>query len=305
MAPDLSSSAHESDVGNLSTADQPDESYIAKLRSLVSRRWWLLAAGSALGGVLGVFFAGEAPVYEASAIVFLTPASEPSGLMTAAGLHVVLSSQTNALAVLERLGLNRPPHALDAETFLRKALTIEQIPNGYFFRINVRLADPQLAASAANAISERGVELMLRLWHDVLAAKPAEIEKQFEQARVALARAEDRLVHYKRPADSPARVQSTSTEDDLERLRQEVEIRRLVYIETGARYQRARADFAATTPPLRITDRAIPPAQPISLSRAERVALGVLAGLIAAACVAIALEMRRLSYWSAANGRRG
>jgi uncharacterized protein involved in exopolysaccharide biosynthesis len=271
MAPDLSTSAHQTDVGNLCTAGQPDELYGLRLRSLLLRRWWVLAAGLALGASLGLIFGGEAPVYEASATVYLTPASEPSGLMTAAGLNVVLSSQTNALAIVKRLGLDRPPRALNAETFLRRALTIEQVPNGYFFRVKVRLADPQLAAAAANEICERGVELMLQLWLDVLAAKPAAVQRQLEQARVALATAEDRLSHYKRPAAAPAGAPIKTSEDELGMLRDEVEIKRIVYIETGARYDRARADFAATTPPLRITDRAIPPVQPASLSRCQRV----------------------------------
>lgn len=303
MAPELPSSARDGGIGHVWAAEARGASYRVKLKYLVLRRWWFLAAGVVLGAALGVFFAAEAPAYEASATVYLTPVFEPSGLMTATGLHLVLNNQTNALAVLHQLGLTRPPQSLDTQTFLREALSIEEVPNGYFFKVKVRLADPELAANAANAIAERGVELMSRLWRDALAAKPAQVEKQFEDARVALAQAERQLLQYKgRIAPSaPARI--SSPKDELGRLQEEVEIKRLVYIDTGSRVQRARADLATTTPPLRIVDKAIPPAQPVSLPRSRRIALSALAGLIVAACMAVTLETRWLSGRSAANGR--
>ena len=270
------------------------------------RRWWVLALGAALGASLGMLFAKAPPLYEASTTVFLTPVFEPSGLATATGLHVVLNNQTNASAVLEQLGLSGgETPAVDPGRFLRDALTIEQVRNGYFFRIRVRMQEPLLASRAANALSERAVELMTRLWLDALAPKSKAAENELEAARLALEAAEKRLMQHKESNSAPARAAKDPPkmpDAELASLAAQVEIKRLTYIEAGARFERARAELGATTPPLRLVDRAVAPGQRVSLSARHRIAFGVLAGLVAAACLAVALESRQFLRGSTSHG---
>ena len=293
----------DSDAG-LAPLERDDEAQVRRSVLILLRRWWLLAAGMIAGALLGALASRTRPMYEAFATVLLIPSGDASQIFTGPGLQTVLTNQANTSDVLQQLGLDRPPYGVNTATFLRESVFVEQIPNAYFFRVKVRFEDPQLAARAATALAERGVELMARLWSETAATSPAQLEKQVEAARLALAVAEQTLAEYrKRNGVAPdSRSGGASIDTTLGRLEADAEITRRAYIETGARYEQARIEMALATPRLRLVDRAAPPQRPVTQPRNRLIALGVAAGLLAAACAALALEWRA---GAAATSHRG
>src|SRR5687768_2184221 len=92
--------------------------------------------------------------------------------------------------VVRELKHDQPPHSLTAEGFRTRAMSVEEVPGTFVSRVRVRLADPQLAASASTRTAEGFSDLTARIWHAWLTADRAQLETQTEAARAQLAEAE-------------------------------------------------------------------------------------------------------------------
>ena len=274
---------------------------VEKWARLLLRRSTVLLVGTLIGALLGVLAAASTPVtYEAVATVLLTSPEDKneSGIFNAPAVRMILTNQTIASDVVSEAGLGNEPGAVSAQTFLSKALTVDPINNTNLFRVAVRVEDPQRAAKAATRVAERGAELMGRVWRDTAAGRRTQLERQVEESRRATLEAEHRLAAYKqtqgitRRSGVPPAPSRASDDTNLRKLEDEAEILRKVYVELGARRELARFEMESATPPLRVIDKAAVPTEPLPSTRTRTIALGLLAGLVLAACLVIAREWR-------------
>ena len=254
---------------------------------LLLNRWAILAAGALFGALLGFAVGARTPpVYAATATVLLSPPPDPAGVFTVPGMRAVVISQSISSKLAEELRATGRYDGGAPE--ILAALSIEQVLNTQLFHVTVRLHDPQLAATAATRASELAVTFMSGLWRELLAEKRTQLDQQMEEARLAIVEVERQLLGTPRPASmpsssQPARGLSPATE---------LEMQRRVYIETAARLAQSRIELAGAGAPLRLIDAAAVPAAPLPAGRRRTIALGLLAGLILAACLVIAREWR-------------
>lgn len=124
------------------------------------------------------------------------------------------------------------------------------------------------------------------------APNPPSLEDRLAESRTrgkVLAEAQKRL---KRSAAANTLGDAYSNEFELVRLENDVELRRKVYMDLGERLEQARVELASTPRPLRVLDAAAVPNHPLHGTRTRTVALGLLAGLVLAACFVVAREWR-------------
>ena len=278
-----------SPAGTIELPQQHDEVQVDKWMRLLLNRWAVLAAGALLGALVG--FAAVArtpPVYEATATVLLSPPPDPAGVFTVPGMRAVVISQSISSKLAEEL---RATGRYDGGVHeILAALSIEQVLNTQLFRVTVRLHDPQLAATAATRASELAVEFMAGLWRELSAEKRTQLDQQMAQARLAIGEVERHLTGTPRTASVPASPQKPP--GGVLSPATELELQRRVYVETAARLAQAKIELAGAVAPLRLIDAAAVPDRPLPTGRRRTVALGLLAGLILAACLVIAREWR-------------
>jgi uncharacterized protein involved in exopolysaccharide biosynthesis len=331
---------------------EDDDAAAIRWLGVMAHAWGILAIGALIGGLVGFAAALRTPpLFEAVATVFLNPPRSNPDLFTTAAMRTIFSNPSVSSDVVRELGIDRPPHSLTPGRFQTRALTVEDVPNSYLARVKVRLPDPELAATAANRVAERLSDLTSRIWTDWIKAERAQLERQTEEARLGLARAEqewlaarlatpdtsvhidvpravmtESLIPFQGSAQKPSPSKQPTLEDrlaesrkrgalaqearkrlkpseialgkaygnefELVRLENEVELRRTVFMEFGARLQATGVELASTPRPLRVLDRAAVPNYPLPGTRTRTVALGLLGGLILAACLVVAREWR-------------
>lgn len=79
---------------------------------------------------------------------------------------------------------------------------------------------------------------------------------------------------------------------ELVRLENEVEVRRAVFMDVADELERVRLEVAATPSPLNLVEPAVVPKYPLAGTGKRTIALGVLAGLVLAACFVVSREWR-------------
>jgi uncharacterized protein involved in exopolysaccharide biosynthesis len=275
-------------AGPVTVPRPDDEVQVEKWVRLLLNRWALLAAGALIGALLGFAAAARTPgIYEATSTVLLNPPPDPAGVFTVPGMRAVVISQSIASQLVGELRATGRYEG-SVQTFLG-SLSMEQVLNTQLFRVTVRLDDPQLAATAATRASELAVEFMSRLWQEMTAERRAQLEQQMEQARRALVDVEQELAGSR---GTSATAPPTLKSSERARSATELDIQRRVYIEMGARLAQARIELAGAPAPLRLIDAAAVPDVPLPRGRQRTVALGLLAGLVLAACFVIVREWR-------------
>ena len=304
----------------------PDEIQVQKWFVALWRGWGILLAGGVLGAGLGLAAAATTrPTYEAQATLLLAEPPDQTGVFSLPGVRTVLNSPSIANEIVQEFGLSNPPHSLSAQTFLSRAVTIEEIPNTYLVRVRLRLSDPQLAHRVAGRYGDKVVERVEGLWQEGVEARRTRIDRQLDLARTGLAEAEKALVSYRRQSGLNlmlrdverlfwTRVASvrqgrrsvselpTATlkgvedafakELELSRLEMEVDVRRSVYADLSRRSEEARVNQTIAAAPMRVVDPPAVPAAPLPGTRSRTVAVGILAGLVLGAAVVIAREWR-------------
>ena len=153
-----------------------------------------IIAGIAIAAGLAAFVTTrEAPLYEAVAQLVV---SGPVG--DVARFAVFVQSSDVARAVVSELGLDKPPASLTADTFIKEHLRVDSVPASNTINAAVRLANPAVAARAANRTAERAVELARQMiGADSVQARTA-LEKRRDEAVQELEQAEARLFNYQR-----------------------------------------------------------------------------------------------------------
>ena len=104
---------------------------------------------------------------------------------------------------------------------------------------------------------------------------------------------EERLAEIRGPARSAEGLgQLYAREFELMRLENEVEVRRQVYMDVAGRLEETRLALTATPSPLQLVERAAVPRYSLPGTAKRTIALGLLAGLVLAACFVVSREWR-------------
>lgn len=243
-----------------------DEWHLRKWVAVLLRSWVLILAGGIAGALFGTWVASRsAPVYEGSATVLFRTEGRN---VTLAEIRALIVNRTVASQVVADLGAGVAPDELMG------ASSVTPVPNTQLVHVNVLLKDPGLAARAATRTSEVAVEHATTLWRQASADRRSQLEVATEQARRELADA----------LKNPQTMKPGETRVGLDT---ELEMRRRVYVDFASRLAIARIEHDALGGPLRLMDPSTVPGQPLPSHRSRTVALGLLAGLVAAASVVI------------------
>lgn len=118
------------------------------------------------------------------------------------------------------------------------------------------------------------------------------IEERLAESRARGAVLEEARKRLARSGKASALGEAYASEFALVRLENDVELRRKVYMDLGERTEKRRAELASNPRPLRVLEAAAVPNAALPGTRRRTVALGLLSGLVLAACVVVAREWR-------------
>jgi uncharacterized protein involved in exopolysaccharide biosynthesis len=178
----------------------PPEPRLIDYLRIIARRWVLILGVTLSVGILalvvGLTMAKE---YRSSATVIIAPpragATVPTG--TYRGL---LQNPSLTAQALSQLGLDKPPHSIDPQTFLGKSVEIEEVPATNLLIVHVQMQDAALAARIANEIVAAAVKLNQRLTQDAAAAVSNDLQGQLGEARSRFDEAQKRFLDFKSSA---------------------------------------------------------------------------------------------------------
>ena len=158
----------------------------------IARAWWPVAAGAALGLVVGAFLTlSTQSVYTASTVLFLgSPASTDSSgayqgdlfsQQRAATYAQLFASDDLAAKVIDDLGLTVTPRDLASR------VSAKQVPKTVLLSVSASDPSAKLAADIANAYSVSFTEYVTKLETPVPAGRPAAVVTVVQKAEVPAA----------------------------------------------------------------------------------------------------------------------
>jgi uncharacterized protein involved in exopolysaccharide biosynthesis len=157
---------------------------------IVLARWRPLLALFLLGVGGGVALSLSArPVYLAGVtLAVIAPKMGESDVRDerAKDFVTLLENHATALDAIRRFKLDEAPYNLGPEEFLLRSVRAEQIGATNLLRLNVRLADPRLAAEIANDMAGRARDLTQRLTQDETTQARASLAGQLTESRTRL-----------------------------------------------------------------------------------------------------------------------
>jgi uncharacterized protein involved in exopolysaccharide biosynthesis len=173
-------------------------------------KWkWLIMGGTVLAAIVSFVVASRTPLtYEASVTLLLAPSklpgvpeapSEPT--VSPRTFADILKGKSLAGEVIQRFGLDKPPHNITVDSFVSRILSVRLPKETSFINLTVTLPDPRLAADAANFLAEKAVELLSRLGQTGALASRDFFRQQRDQAWQALEQARAALIDFKRAAN--------------------------------------------------------------------------------------------------------
>ena len=173
-------------------------------------KWkWLIMGGTVLAAIVAFMVASRTPlIYEASVTLLLAPSklpgvpeapSEPT--VSPRTFADILKGKSLAGEVIQRFGLDKPPHNITVDSFVSRILSVRLPKETSFINLTVTLPDPRLAAAAANFLTEKAVELQSRLSQAGALASRDFFRQQRDQAWQALEQARAALINSRRAAN--------------------------------------------------------------------------------------------------------
>jgi len=126
----------------------------------LSRRCVLILVIALLGGAAGYLVASLRPVlFEGvTTLLMVPPPRTPTAEISPATFRAILESGSLATKVISETGLSQTP-----QTFLERALQIEQPAGTNILKVRVRLRDPKTAAHASRRLAYAAIALTRRL----------------------------------------------------------------------------------------------------------------------------------------------
>lgn len=161
----------------------------------------------AVGGAAIAFGAASArPIlYEGVTSLLVAPPARPSPTggsfpITPATFKAVLESQSIAAAVIQETGLNQAPHNLTPQSFLERALVVEDERGANIVRVRVRLREPAVAADASRRVAAKAITLTRQLTEQEGTSIQQQLGRHLTDASQRLAAAERELLAYQQEA---------------------------------------------------------------------------------------------------------
>jgi uncharacterized protein involved in exopolysaccharide biosynthesis len=174
--------------------------YLAAVRSAM---WWLIAGVAVAGmGALAVSWL-MVPQYEAVATLLASQSKvgeQPVPTVDTRSFRAFMENQSLAAEIVHRFQLNVLPEELTPESFLRRSLSVGEIRGSGLLEVRVALSNPQLAASVANAVADRAVQLARTLNQEEAVVARDSIKTQLDSARTRLTDARAAYEAYQREA---------------------------------------------------------------------------------------------------------
>jgi uncharacterized protein involved in exopolysaccharide biosynthesis len=165
-------------------------------------RWPLIVGATVAGALVGLLVSWFTPkMYEASVTIAVRPITGDQLPPTAiAAVRKLFENRSAAASVVKELGLDRAPHHLTAERFVKSHLTTEQVRGSDLLQTYVRLTTPDLAARAANRIVQEVAALNRRLSQKETASADEFLGLEVQKARERAERLNQEILAYKRKA---------------------------------------------------------------------------------------------------------
>jgi len=171
----------------------------------VFRRRWKLMLGCAVAAAAIAWFvaSGQRIRYEGVTSLLVVPPSKPGATgtqATPATFRAILENASIAKQVVEELQLNGPPHSLTPQSFLERAVVVEDEPGTNIIRVKVRLEDPTQAAEASRRIAGKAIALTRQLTEAEGVAVQEQLKVHLTEAATRLNTAERELLDYQQRA---------------------------------------------------------------------------------------------------------
>jgi capsular polysaccharide biosynthesis protein len=272
-----------------------DEVRVAEYVAVLRRRRWIVAVVFACAIASAVIWnARTARVYEATVTLLATPTRPDDRPNTRLPSTALFENRTIAQDVIASLRLER--FEIGPDEFVGDHVAVDEGPAG-LIHVAVRLADPALAAAAANQVAERAVALATRIVTNERDAERKDLERELAEAEKMLHESDEAVGRYQ----DANKVATRARDAELQRLAAARDGVRAVYSDLEEQYAAERIEAKAAAPRgiVQIVDRATVPSRPVSPRRLWNLAIAAVAGLLTAIAAAFAVD-----FLQAAAGRR-
>jgi polysaccharide biosynthesis transport protein len=163
------------------------------------RRWGVLILLCAIAaGAVGFWYAGRRPVmYQGVTTLLVVPPSQPTGAqINPATFRAIVENATLASQVIDELKLPN----MTAQSFLERALTVEEIRGTNIVKVKVTLGDPRLAADTSRLLAQKAIGLTRQITQHEGASIQDQLKNYLNDAQGRLRTAEKDLLTYKQSA---------------------------------------------------------------------------------------------------------
>lgn len=165
----------------------------------IRRRWLFIVAGTLLGGAILFWNASLQPLkYQGVTTLLVVPPSEPGGAqINPATFRSIVENGTLASQVIAELALG---DQVSPETFVQRALSVEEIRGTNVVRVKVTLTDPGQAAEASRRLAHKAILLTQQITQQEGVAIQEQLKSHLNSAHERLLSAEKELLAYKQDA---------------------------------------------------------------------------------------------------------
>lgn len=120
--------------------------------------------------------------------------------VTAASFRPLVESRATAAAVIQELGLDKPPYYVSPTQFLSGIIAVEELRGTNLIRLAARFEHPELAAKIAGRVAEHAVALVQRASADEATQARDLIKVQLDQVRTRFYDMNAKLLAYREQA---------------------------------------------------------------------------------------------------------
>jgi uncharacterized protein involved in exopolysaccharide biosynthesis len=187
----------------------PEGATLADYLALIWRaRVFLIAAAIAGGAIMFAKSISGPRVYESTVTFAVSQSKILEGTQNAtaatASFRPMIESLSTASAVMQEVGLDKPPTSMRPSDFLERVMAVSEVRGTNLMRVTVVHADPALAAKMANSIARHAVQVARNVSAEEAINARELIGKQVELARKRLDEADLRLRTFKQTAQIEA-----------------------------------------------------------------------------------------------------
>jgi uncharacterized protein involved in exopolysaccharide biosynthesis len=165
----------------------------------LQRHWFLILAGVVLGAAIAIWTTSTQPVrYQGITTLLVVPPSEPGGAqINPATFRAIVENGTLAAQVIAELNLEGE---VSPQSFVERALSVEEVRGTNIVRVKVTLPDPGKAAEASRRLAHKAILLTQQITLQEGTAIQDQLKSHLSDARERLAIAEKELLTYKQGA---------------------------------------------------------------------------------------------------------